>query len=212
MIAHPRLAIALLLSALTVVPASAEDASSSRYTKAGSAQPQCQQARAPVEGFSCMGPGGWRLNLGFPAFGATLNFAQEGRNPSVHAPADGRRVDIEDMVGKAATVEWRGTVSGGSFQPYAAIVRVLVLDAAQRRAMIEQGAPVQAPRRAQVLVVTRLGPEGACVVAYVDAQANPKPNEMARAAADTLARSATCPVARVEVLGVKTPVLASHLQ
>ena len=42
------------------------------------------------------------------------------------------------------------------------------------------------------LVVTKLGKDDACHVAYVEAAGNPKANEQARAHADTLARGFDC--------------------
>jgi hypothetical protein len=55
----------------------------------------------------------------------------------------------------------------------------------------------------QMLVVTRLPPGPVCHVAYVDAQANPNANELARRAADRLARDFRCGADKVHVEGVK---------
>jgi hypothetical protein len=204
--------ISFILASLMTLPAQAQEAPSVRYTTAGWKLPQCQQASAPVEGFSCKGLAGWSLNVGYPAFGATVSFDHDKSMRPANSPADGRQIYIDDIAGNTSTIEWRGTMRGRAFEPYAAIIRVLVLDAAQRQEMIEQGVLLPLAKRAQILVVTRLGREGACVVAYVDAQANSKPNEMARDAADTLGRSTTCPVASVDIVGTKTSVLTSYMK
>ncbi|CAN5260764.1 hypothetical protein BH10PSE8_BH10PSE8_04870 [soil metagenome] len=203
---------AFMLAWLAASPALAEGAPSSRYTRVNLEQPQCTSAPAPVEGFSCMGVAGWTLNVGFPAFGATLNFSRHKGRVSAVSPTQGRQVEIDGLAGKTTTIEWRGTTHGSAFEPYAAIIRVLVLDARQRLAMIEQGSPPASARRAQILMVTRLGREGSCVVAYVDAQANPKPNDLARAAADTAGKATTCPVEQVDIRGVETPVLTGYIR
>jgi hypothetical protein len=52
-----------------------------------------------------------------------------------------------------------------------------------------------------MLAVTRLPPGEVCHVAYVDAQANPNPNELARKAADDLARNFRCGKDEVKVIG-----------
>lgn len=202
----------VLLAWLAASPALAQGAPSSRYTRVNIEQPPCKSAPPPVEGFSCVGLAGWTLNVGFPAFGATLNFSRDKGRVSAVSPTDGRQVPIDGLAGKTTTIEWRGTTRGSVFEPYAAIIRVLVLNARQRQEMIEQGSPPPSARRAQILMVTRLGREGSCVVAYVDAQANPQPNDLARAAADTAAKARPCPVEQVEIRGVETPVLSGHIK
>ncbi len=48
------------------------------------------------------------------------------------------------------------------------------------------------PKSKQMLVVTRLPPGAVCHVAYIDVTANPQANELARKAADELARGFDC--------------------
>jgi hypothetical protein len=52
-----------------------------------------------------------------------------------------------------------------------------------------------------MLAVTRLPPGQVCHVAYIDAQANPNPNELARKAADEFARDFKCGEDEVKVIG-----------
>ncbi len=52
-----------------------------------------------------------------------------------------------------------------------------------------------------MLVVTRLPPGSVCHVAYVDVKANPDANELARKAADEVARGFKCGEDEVKVIG-----------
>jgi hypothetical protein len=84
------------------------------------------------------------------------------------------------------TVQWRGTVQGGKFVPFATIVRYHT-DTGDNGLGKRQ--------RSQMLVVTKLGAADgadACHVAYVDAVANKDANFLAAKAADELARSFDC--------------------
>ena len=88
------------------------------------------------------------------------------------------------------TVEWRAV--GG--KPFAIIQRWHIADNSDPD---KAGRPTAKP----MLVVTRLPPGEVCHVAYVDAQANPNPNELARKAADELARNFKCGKDEVQVIG-----------
>ena len=88
------------------------------------------------------------------------------------------------------TVEWRA-VDG---KPFAIIQRWHIADNGDED---KSGRPIAKP----MLAVTRLPPGEVCHVAYVDAQANPNPNELARKAADELARNFKCGKDEVQVIG-----------
>jgi hypothetical protein len=88
------------------------------------------------------------------------------------------------------TVEWR-TMNG---RPFAIIQRWHIVDNADED---NKGRPIAKP----MLAVTRLPPGQVCHVAYIDAQANPNPNELARKAADELARDFKCGKDEVKVIG-----------
>jgi hypothetical protein len=88
------------------------------------------------------------------------------------------------------TVEWRA-VDG---KPFAIIQRWHIADNSDPD---KEGRPTAKP----MLAVTRLPPGEVCHVAYVDAQANPNPNELARKAADELARNFQCGKDEVQVIG-----------
>ena len=90
----------------------------------------------------------------------------------------------------AHTVEWRA-VDG---KPFAIIQRWLIAD---NDAPDKTGSPTTKP----MLTVTRLPPGPVCHIAYVDGQANPNPNELARKAADEFARDFKCGKEEVKVIG-----------
>lgn len=199
-----------LLGTFLAGAASAAPEASSRYSPLDLAKPGCRTDPGPAEGSVCTGIAGWEIRVGFPAFGATVQIARRGRlRPNGLDAKDGRSLAIDGI--RATPIEWRGTVRGRGFEPYAAILRVSVLDAAQRQAAIEDGGTLPAkPLRTQVLIVHRLGPEGSCPVAYVDAQ--PDANTLARDAADGIARQATCPVAAAAVIGRASTILTENLR
>ena len=88
------------------------------------------------------------------------------------------------------TVEWLA-VNG---KPFAIIQRWHIADISDED---KKGRPIAKP----MLAVTRLSPGQVCHVAYIDAQANPNPNELARKAADELARDFKCGKDEVKVIG-----------
>jgi len=88
------------------------------------------------------------------------------------------------------TVEWRA-LDG---KPFAIIQRWHIADNTEPD---KSGRPIAKP----MLAVTRLPPGPVCHVAYVDAQANANPNELARKAADELARDFKCGKDEVKVIG-----------
>ena len=88
------------------------------------------------------------------------------------------------------TVEWRMK----SGRPFAIIQRWRIADIDDED---KNGRPIAKP----ILAVTRLPPGQVCHVAYIDAQANPNPNELARKAADEFARDFKCGKDDVKVIG-----------
>jgi hypothetical protein len=88
------------------------------------------------------------------------------------------------------TVEWRGVVG----KPFAIIQRWHIADNADQD---KDGRPIAKP----MLAVTRLSPGPVCHVAYVDVQANPDANELARKAADEIARNFKCGKDKVKTIG-----------
>jgi hypothetical protein len=77
------------------------------------------------------------------------------------------------------TIEWRAPQHG---KPFAMIQRWHIADNTDED---KAGRPIAK----QMLVVTKLPPGPVCHVAYIDVKANANPNDLAREAADTLARN-----------------------
>jgi hypothetical protein len=100
-----------------------------------------------------------------------------------------------------ATVEWRA-LDG---KPFAIIQRRLIAD-------IDAPDKGGRPTNKGLLVVTRLPPGAVCHVAYVDVAANPNPNELARKAADEIARDFKCGKDEVQFIGARgrAAELAKH--
>lgn len=88
------------------------------------------------------------------------------------------------------TVEWRA-VDG---KPFAIIQRWHIADITDED---RNGRPIAKP----LLAVTRLPPGAVCHVAYVDVKANPDANELARKAADEIARGFKCDKDEAKVIG-----------
>jgi hypothetical protein len=88
------------------------------------------------------------------------------------------------------TIEWRHPKGG---EPFAIIQRWHLADNEDR-------AVDDRPRNKQLLVLTRLPPGPVCHVAYIDVQANPNANEIARDAANK-ARDFNCGKDKVRVEG-----------
>lgn len=101
------------------------------------------------------------------------------------------------------TVEWRGVKANKGFEPYAAIVRVLMKD---------PEAPTPQPD-GEALAVIRIDPREAeaCPVAYVDARANKAANRLARDTADRLALTHLCESDKPVVVGAATRWTAALL-
>ena len=88
------------------------------------------------------------------------------------------------------TVEWRATDG----KPFAIIQRWHIAD---NQDMDKGGRPTDKG----LMVVTRMPPGPVCHVAYVDIRANPNPNEIARKAADEIARDFKCGKDEVRIVG-----------
>jgi hypothetical protein len=113
-----------------------------------------------------------------------------GRNRAAAHKEPAAQVSFGPFNSTTNTVEWRA-VDG---KPFAIIQRWHIADNGDED---KNGRPIAKP----MLAVTRLPPGEVCHVAYVDAQTNPNPNELARKAADELARNFKCGKDEVQVIG-----------
>ncbi len=97
------------------------------------------------------------------------------------------------------TIEWR--TPGKDKPPVAMIQRWRIAD-------IEDEGKDGPPIAKQLLVVTRLPPGPVCQVAFIDVKANPSANDLAREAADTVARDFKCGTDKVKVIGASGRAVA----
>jgi hypothetical protein len=135
----------------------------------------------------------------------TMSFGPRAKNE----PAAGQTLQGFNDVYKAR-IEWRFVREGrGRLRPFAAIVRwnTSVLDDDDTPG--KAGSALPKTVHGQVLVVTRLGPIGACHVGYVDALANPDANELARKIADERARTFRCDTDKPVIVGKTGPGFSS---
>lgn len=113
-----------------------------------------------------------------------------GRNRKQAAEEPAANVWFAPFNSAETTVEWRAAGA----KPFAIIQRWHIADNSDPD---KQGRP----NTKAMLVVTRLPPGPVCHVAYVDAVTNPTANELARKAADDLARDFTCGKDQVKIIG-----------
>lgn len=113
-----------------------------------------------------------------------------GRDRGAAAREPAARTWFGPFNSATATVEWRA--ADGT--PFAVIQRWDIAD-------IDDEDKTGRPISKQMLVVTRLPPGAVCHVAYVDVKANSNANELARQAADTIARNFKCGKDAVKIVG-----------
>jgi hypothetical protein len=113
-----------------------------------------------------------------------------GRNRAAAASEPAAQLWFGPFNSTSTSVEWRA-VDG---KPFAIIQRWHIADNGDQD---KNGRPIAKP----MLVVTRLPPGAVCHVAYIDVQANPNANELARKAADETARGFKCGRDEVKIIG-----------
>ena len=113
-----------------------------------------------------------------------------GRNRAAAASEPAAEAWFGPFSSTTTTVEWRAL----DRKPFAIIQRWHLADNSDED---KDGRPVAKP----MLAVTRLPPGAVCHVAYVDVKANPNTNELARKAADEIARDFKCGKDEVKVIG-----------
>jgi hypothetical protein len=184
-------AVTTLLCALAglISPADAQTFSSS-YTSSAPKDCRVTSARNGVDDSTvrtCPGKAGLVVLISEDDLRETVSV---GRNRAAAEKEPAARNGFGPFNSTEHTVEWRA-VNG---KPFAIIQRWHIADIGDED---KNGQPIAKP----MLAVTRLPPGPVCHVAYVDAQANPNPNELARQAADELARGFKCGKDEVKVIG-----------
>jgi hypothetical protein len=114
-----------------------------------------------------------------------------GRNRKAAGDEPAAKTSFGPFNSTTETVEWRLDAKA---RPFAIIQRWHIADN-------EDSGPSGRPRTKPLLVVTRLPPGAVCHVAYVDVKANPTSNELARKAADQVARDFRCGKDQPKVIG-----------
>ncbi|MDF0583722.1 hypothetical protein [Bradyrhizobium yuanmingense] len=115
-----------------------------------------------------------------------------GRSRKAAAEEPAAKVWFGPFNSSETTIEWRAAGA----KPFAIIQRWHIADNSDPD---KQGRP----NTKAMLVVTRLPPGPVCHVAYVDGIANPNANELARKAADDLARGFACGKDEVKIIGTR---------
>lgn len=185
------MAVAALLSAALglISPASAQTFGSS-YSSTAPKDCRVTSARNEVDDSTirtCPGKAGLVVLISEDDLRETVSV---GRSRAAAAAEPAAGVWFGPFNSTEHTVEWRA-VDG---RPFAIIQRWHIADSTEPD---KNGRPIAKP----MLAVTRLPPGPVCHVAYIDAQANPNPNQLARKAADELARDFKCGKDEVKVIG-----------
>ena len=171
-----------------ISPASAQTFSSS-YTSTAPKDCRVSSAGTEVDDSTirtCPGKGGLVVLISEDDLRETVSV---GRNRAAAKKEPAAGVWFGPFNSTEHTVEWRA-MNG---KPFAIIQRWHIADISDED---KNERPIAKP----MLAVTRL-PPGVCHVAYIDAQANPNPNELARKAADEFARGFKCGEDEVKVIG-----------
>lgn len=171
---------------------------SSLYTS--TAAKDCRVKDTPPDGSISICPGKAGLIIVLTEADARQTVSV-GRNPKAAENEPAASQSFRPFNSTTDTVEWR--IANG--KPFAVIQRWHISD---NEELDKRGRPVGR----NLLVVTRLPPGPVCHVAYIDARANPNPNELARKAADEIARNFRCGKDEVEIMGERgrASELAKH--
>jgi hypothetical protein len=181
------LAVTVLISAVS--PAIAQTIGSS-YTSTAPRDCRAIDKPSELDGSTtrlCPGKSGLVVRIAEDDLRETVSV---GRNRVEAASEPAAQVWFHPFNSSGHTIEWRSADD----KPFAIIQRWYLADNGDPDT---SGRPTDKP----MLVVTRLPPGAVCHVAYVDAQANPNANELARKAADELARGFNCGEDEVKVIG-----------
>lgn len=191
-------ALTLTSTLLTLSAAMAQTAQNvSSFTS--TAPKQCRQVGAVHEDDGggtrvCSGPAGLVVVVSEGDLRETVTV---GRTRKAAEAEPAAKAWFEPFSSTTHTVEWRQEVKDKP--PFAMIQRWHLAD-------IEDEDKDGRPKTKQLFVVTRLAPAGAkpgsvCHVAYIDVKANANAIDLAREAADTLARDFKCDSGKVKVVG-----------
>jgi hypothetical protein len=194
-ISGPHVTVAMAVSALFcasfgVISAAQAQAFSSSYTSTAPKDCRVTSANAGIDDSTmrvCPGRAGLVVLISEDDLRETVSV---GRSRAAASKEPAAQVWFGPFNSTTNAVEWRA-VDG---KPFAIIQRWHIADNSDQD---KEGRPIAKP----MLAVTRLAPGPVCHVAYIDVQANPKANELARKAADETARDFKCGKDEVKVIG-----------
>ncbi|MBH5401946.1 hypothetical protein HZZ13_29755 [Bradyrhizobium sp. CNPSo 4010] len=179
---------------MTCIGLSSADAQSVGSSYTSTAAKDCRQIGKPsaLDGSStrvCPGKGGLLVLV---AEDDLREIVSVGRSRKAASEEPAAAAWFAPFNSSETTIEWRAAGA----KPFAIIQRWHIAD---NSGPDKQGRP----STKAMLVVTRLPPGPVCHVAYVDAIANPNANELARKAADDLARGFSCGKDEVKIVGTR---------
>jgi hypothetical protein len=191
---HHYLAVAIAVAMLFCAgsgPISRAEAQTMAITYPSTAPRDCRVSSAGNADDStirvCPGKGGHVVLVSEDDLRETVSV---GRNRAAAASEPAAQLWFGPFNSTSTTVEWRA-VDG---KPFAIIQRWHIADNGDQD---KNGRPIAKP----MLIVTQLPPGAVCHVAYIDVQANPNANELARKAADETARGFQCGKDEVKIIG-----------
>lgn len=173
---------AFILSAISAALATAAHAEqvTSRYTDLD--LDRCTLVEHQDEG------GYWRYDCG-PAFGYRVEYTVFDARDSLSLIRGNTKIDLPSWEvtngafnSLGTKLEWRGVVADGEFRPFAQILRVLVSIPTDEGDWDQRN----------VLMVSKIQGDTACLVGTVDARVHADANARARQLADSRARSFRC--------------------
>jgi len=190
--------VTIIATTLTLVAASAAmilqstaETIGSSYTSTAPKDCRVRSARNGVDGSTtrvCPGRNGLIVLISEDDLRETVSV---GRNRLGASREPAAQTSFGPFNSTAHTVEWRSA----NGRPYAIIQRWQIADIEDEDK--KTGRPIAKP----MLAVTRLSPGPVCHVAYVDVLANRDANDLARKAADEVARDFKCGSDAVQIIG-----------
>lgn len=189
------LSIAVLVTAAGLASGASAETLTSAYTSFDTRS--CRKARGSETGtfsWTCRGLPGLPVRISLDDERMQVSFGPQGPENLASSQTFPAFNDVH-----SGRIEWR--LRDG--KPFATILRWNVMTARD----VETATGPTIPS-GHVLVVTRLGPGGACHVGYVDTTANRDANALARRVADERAVPFRCGTDKAASEGVVTPGLA----
>jgi hypothetical protein len=194
--------LALILGGLVALAASPVLAETIR-TPIGPRLEGCRMQPGPAEAMVCEGVGGWRIVVGYPAFGATLVLSRGDLPGAGGSPS----FSLDSVGDRSLPAIWEVKISGSRRIAEAVIIPVAVMHPDDRERMIGIGRPIANARRADLFLAYRLDGPVPCLAAIIDRSVTPAAIALARTA---VLEPTTCPAAP-RIVGRQSDTLASVL-